>query len=168
MTGERFIITAWKVPPTLRKIVSGGMPVQGIISRALGDLDKQDSELGPAAGIVPDVPLMPDGEASVVFSSGVGPQTSFTGVYRNPGSVEDSLHFYRRTLGALGWKEIARGVFENASFENGGELGAHVKFELGREEVTMLFTPLLLQEKAAQGEGPATVVFVARSPKLVE
>lgn len=132
---ERYSIRAWKVPEILRKTSVKEKSVQGIFSYVSMDgYDKQ--------GLVPGVPVMPEGKAGTLFSAeephlGRYFGRSYVGVYTNPGSVEDGVSFYREYFQNSSWnsEEMNLPLSSDASIAN-------LVFTKEREEITLLFSAL--------------------------
>lgn len=136
-TERRFIITAWRVPPTIRKKVTKGMPVQGMVSSSNGEV-RADVEFGENEGHIPGIPLIPGGVAGAVFSSVErSGGRSFTGTYKNPGTVADSIAFYRSVFSEDGWREISA-----ANYSESMSQGGHLTFRKKGQEVVFLFSPV--------------------------
>lgn len=154
-TNERFSITAWKVAPALRKLVSGGRPVQGLISRLNDSAESVALSAGEEQGIVPGVPLLPEGKSGAVFRSSEGGEESYSALYRNPGSIEQSLAFYRAELSARGWQERKA---------MGGDVSeTSIAFEQGSKQLSLLFSPFSPLRRVQEPQ--ETVVLVALEEK---
>jgi hypothetical protein len=158
-SGERFVINAWKVPSSLRKLAAEGMPVQGIIAKTTGgsfpELDNSEKE-----GLVPGVPLYPGGKPGSVFSSQDGAVRSYSSMYRNPGPVEESVSFYRRELPLTGWSAREGAIVPHGSYNVG-----HLTFEREEEELTLLFVPVEPKEGLRRSESLETMTFVLLGPR---
>jgi hypothetical protein len=147
-TGERFSIAAWEVPPSYRKTISRGYPVQGFLSSAGNDRSDR-ATADEQSGLVPGVPIMPDGVPGAVMSSSDALGRSYTGTYTNPGPIEQNLEFYRRTLAVRGWDLV------NSSPVAEGQRGSSLVFQHGLRELVLLFAPV------KDGEIDRTLVTVA-------
>ncbi|MFN8390295.1 MAG: hypothetical protein U0136_08405 [Bdellovibrionota bacterium] len=165
VTQERFSISAWTVPPTMRGSLSGGHSVQGVLQVA--DTGIAESETVS----VPDVPLMPGGKGGAVFSALDPGGRSYSSVYTNPGSIADSLAFYRNELTGAGWQELNSDLSQpdGSRFEVG-----NVVFRKDGEEIVLLFSPLLqgggVEAPASSDSSPEqkTVLAITRMPMNIE
>ena len=160
--GDRHSITAWEVPPTVRKAVSSGEPVQGLImamdgnSEAGATAGRQDSALGE----IPGIPVKPGGSSGAVFSSKDPGGRSYSGVYTNPGSVAESVEYYREVLGHDGWVESVQNIPLNTDSPVGD-----LSFMRSSEEVTFVFSPALTNPQAPTQDTGTTTVVVTLVPR---
>ncbi len=159
-SGIRQVMNVWQVKQKLQASISNGMPVQGVLSIADNGLREQASET-EKIGLLPGVPPYPGGKTGVVFSSQEGAQRSYSVMYRNPGGLKENLAFYRQELGKDGWHETAEAPYSPGVFS---ELGS-LSFERGKEELVMLFSPVMISQKTKHSQGRQTQVFVTLGPK---
>lgn len=134
-SGRRFAVSAWSVPKPLRRD-SDNSPVQGILSVSLGFQELRDRPIDDSSAEVPGIPPMPGGQVGSLFSSRDPGGRSYTGVYTNPFTVEDSISYYRKTLLDGGWSEKLGQL-------DGTPLGGidSLVFQRGGREAILIFTP---------------------------
>lgn len=152
-TGERFVATAWVVPPASRHLMSNGYPVQGIIAvsdSAGGEALRPEEE----SGQVPGVPIMSGGKGGAVISSKAPGGRSTNSIYTNPGSVEANADYYFTHLTGNGWK-----LTEGDTTADAQQRVGFATYRKAREEIV-----LLLSEKPDSEDGLQTVVSVIRRP----
>lgn len=152
-TGEKYAITAWIIPPTLRRTVAQGKRVQGFVSRLKEE--RFVTAPGEEEGRVPGIPLFREGKSGAVYRTSDAGGESWSALYKNPGSLEENLDFYRRELRGRGWHEQpgSMGLLLK-------EQTASLMFEQAMEEIVLLFSPASrnLDEKQ-------TVILAIRGPK---
>ena len=161
VSGQKYSFMVWMVPPTLRRFVSQGHPVQGTLAVSARDAHGAHSEM-PFEGEVPGVPVMPGGSGGAVFSSDDIGGRSHTGVYTNPGTVEDSVTFYRTLLSEAGWQEVSSR--NDLPFE-----GAHAqqRFTRGAQEITLLYAvPNITLPSSDDAKTVVTVIRSGRMPRV--
>ncbi len=151
-TGERYSFSAWSVPGPFQSLASQGRPVQGLMSV----VGREGSDSSMSLDSVPDVPPMPGGKGGAVISSVDRGARSYSSVYTNPGSLQESLEYYRTELPARGWRE--RFAEDNDAVELPSHRSANAVFVRGGEEVVLLMSPL-----RSDGGGDRTVVAVTRA-----
>lgn len=161
--GTRYTTTVWEVPPTIRKAVSNGMPVQGMIV-AVDSAESSAADGNPTGlstesisqGEVPGIPTRPGGHGGAVFSSKDPSGRSFSGVYTNPGDIEENVAFYRETLGTSGWNE------GQANFHGDQDSGVgDMLFAKDDYEASLVFAPSIAGNDGTE----KTTVMVTLMPK---
>ena len=163
-TGTRYSATVWVVPPTIRKAVSGGLPVQGMLVA----IDQQESSSVNDSGVqgvstesinqgeVPGIPTRPGGRGGAVFSSNDPSGRTFSGVYTNPGNVIDNVAYYREALTLSGWAE------DSANFHGDAEKGVgDMVFSKDEHEASLIFAPSL----AGSDSEEKTTIMVTLLPR---
>lgn len=161
-TGQKYSLMIWVVPPTLRRVVSEGYPVQGTLAISDKEAAGAFSEL-PVAGEVPGVPVMPGGSGGAVFSSDDVGGRSHTGVYTNPGTLEKSMLFYRNELRLSGWQETK----DVPSQSPLGTDFAQQHFIRGSHEISLLYsTPKAGVLEQGDVKTIVTVILSGQMPKV--
>lgn len=154
--GKRYLLSVWKVPENLRKLVSNGMPVQGILS--VVDLDASNVSLEK---VIKDFPVMPNAKEGSLISSGEnGGVRTWTMSWTNPDSLEANLAFYRSELKIRGWKEVDK----DAYLVLGANFG-QLRFVRGDEETQIILSPTLSQARGDAVLDNETLVFATLGEK---
>lgn len=182
-TGRRYSLAVWQVPPTLRKAVASGYPVQGMISAA--ERNEQTISADEAErGAVPGVPIPPGGSGGSVFSALEPSGRSYSAMYTANMPLESAKAFYLQQLGganAESWKfagqfsssdagaaDLAPDRMDQPLSRLGLPAVEQLQFVRPGEELTLLFTEIpegaqLNREGTIRDR--ATLVTVVRAPK---
>lgn len=151
VTNARYSAVAWKVQPQFRETVSEGYPVSGVISAIADESRVLTDGLDEAkSGLVPGVPMYPDGKSGAVFSSRDPGGRSYTGVYTLPASAGDVMDYYLSNLQVAGWTAV-----EQRAFQAGSKDAGHLVFEKGQEAIFLVMV---------ESTDSSTALSVTRSP----
>jgi hypothetical protein len=152
---NRYALTLWIVPPSIRQHVSQGYPVQGSLAVFEGH-GSWDNDSLESSGEVPGVPLREGGRAGALFSSLDRGGRSYTGVYTLSGGIEGNLRYYLDILSDDGWRRSIPDLGDLS------ESSAFLNLRRNGEELVILFSEL----KEPGSDLDRTVATVIRSPKF--